>query len=196
MIRIVAAALAALGVCVLAYRSGAPSTVAFDGTVQARHIPAIAYSDDRNRPVRLDAPAHGALIVLGYTKCAGACPLTLAKISAAVHLLRHETPPAIYFVTVDPVNDDAATLHRYLRAWGNRIVGITGDVASLRRLYVALDAGESRDARDHDTRLFAIDDRGEVQQEIPADAQPVDIARAMRGLSLVPQAPAHAHLDL
>lgn len=185
MIRIVAGALAALGVCALAYRYGVPSTVAFDGTVQARHIPAIAYSDDRSRPVRLDAPAHGELIVLGYTRCADACPLTLAKISVAVHLLRHETPPAIYFVTVDPVNDDAATLHRYLRTWGNRIIGITGDPASLRRLYVALDAGESPDARDHDTRLFAVNDRGEVQQELSASAQPADIARAMRGLSFV-----------
>lgn len=179
MIRTIAGALVALGVCALAYRFGVPSAGTLDGTVQVRHLPAIAYTDDRNRPVRLDAPAHGELIVLGYTRCVDACPLTLAKVSLAVRLLRHKTPPAIYFVTVDPAHDDAATLHRYLRAWGNRIVGITGDVASLRRLYVALDAGEPPEARDHDTRLFAVDDRGEVQQELSANAQPADIARAI-----------------
>jgi protein SCO1 len=162
---------------------GAPS-VSFDGTVHARRIPAVTLTDDRGAPLRLDAPARGAIVVLGYTRCADQCPLTLAKVAAALRPLDRRTRPQAVLVTVDPAHDDPASLHRYLGAWDNTIAGATGDPATLARLYVALGAGDGRaPARDHDTRVFVVDRNGEVRNELAPDASPATIASSLRSLT-------------
>jgi protein SCO1/2 len=162
---------------------GGATPVAFDGTVRARRIPAVVLTDDRGAPLRLDAPAHGAIVIAGYTRCTDECPLTLAKVATALRPLDHRTRPQAVFVTVDPVHDDPATLHRYLRAWDNTIAGATGERATLSRVLVALGAGDGRGpARDHDTRAFIVGRGGDVRAELPADATPATITAALRAL--------------
>ena len=175
---------AGLTLTTFAAHAGGGTPIALDGTVRARHIPAVTLTDDRNAPLRLDTPAHGAIVILGYTRCADQCPLTLAKVAAALRPLDSHTRPQAVLVTVDPAHDDASTLHQYLAAWNNTITGATGDATTLAKLYVALGAGDGRaPPRDHDTRVFVVDRNGEVRNELAPDISPATIASALRSLT-------------
>ncbi|MGH7708478.1 MAG: SCO family protein, partial [Vulcanimicrobiaceae bacterium] len=117
----------------------------------------VTLTDDRGAPLRLDESAHGTIVVLGYTRCTDVCPVTLAKL---------------------------ATLHRYLGAWENAIVGATGSPTTLARLFVALGAGDGRaSVRDHDARVFVVDRYGDVRAELAADATPATIGATLRALA-------------
>jgi len=162
---------------------GGGTPIAFDGSVHARRIPAVTLIDDRNAPLRLDAPTHGSIVVLGYTRCADQCPLTLAKVAAALRPLDARTRPQAVLVTVDPAHDDPATLHQFLSAWNNTIIGATGEPTKLAKLYVALGAGDGRaPPRDHDTRIFIVDRNGDVRYEFAPDVSPAAVASALRSL--------------
>jgi len=172
-------------VCVLAARSAfAPGLSGFDGTAQVRRVPGVALVDDRGALLRLDAPAHGEVLVLGYTRCTDECPLTLAKLALALRGLAPGTRPSAYFVTIDPTHDDPHTMRRYLSAWNNAIIGATGAPEALKALALALGAGDgSREARDHDTRLFIVDRYGAVREELQPDTTPDTITRALRAVT-------------
>ncbi len=175
---------AGLALTTFVARAGSGTFIAFDGTVHARRIPAVTLTDDRNAPLRLDAPPRGAIVVLGYTRCADQCPLTLAKVAAALRPLDPRTRPQAVLVTVDPSHDNPATLHRYLALWNNTITGATSDPDTLARLYVALGAGDGRiPPRDHDTRAFILDRNGEVRNELAPGVSPAAIASALRSLT-------------
>ena len=175
---------AGLALTMFVARAGSGTFIAFDGTVHARRIPAVTLTDDRNAPLRLDAPARGAIVVLGYTHCADQCPLTLAKVAAALRPLDPRTRPQAVLVTADPAHDDPVTLRRYLAAWNNTITGATADPATLAKFYVALGAGDGRTAaRDHDTRAFIVDQNGEIRNELAPDVSPATIASALRSLT-------------
>lgn len=175
---------AGLALTLVVARAGSGTLIAFDGTVHARRIPAVTLTDDRNAPLRLDAPPRGAIVVLGYTRCADQCPLTLAKVTAALRPLNPRTRPQAVLVTIDPAHDDPATLHRYLAAWNNTITGATADTAALAKFYVALGAGDGRiPPRDHDTRAFIVDRNGEIRNELAPDVSPAAIASALRSLT-------------
>jgi protein SCO1 len=175
---------AGLAVVTFAAHAGSGTPIAFDGTVRARHVPAVTLTDDRGAPLRLDASTHGAIVVLGFTRCADQCPLTLAKVAAALRPLDARTRPHAVLVTVDPAHDDPATLHDFLGAWNNTITGATGDRATLAKLYLALGASDGRSSpRDHDTRVFVIDRNGDVRNELAPDVSPATIASAARSLT-------------
>ncbi len=151
---------------------------------QAYRVPAVTLTDDRGAPLRLDESAHGTIVVLGYTRCTDVCPVTLAKLATALRALDRRARPRVVFVTVDPAYDSPATLHRYLGAWENAIVGATGSPTTLARLFVALGAGDGRaSVRDHDARVFVVDRYGDVRAELAADATPATIGATLRALA-------------
>jgi cytochrome oxidase Cu insertion factor (SCO1/SenC/PrrC family) len=160
----------------------AHSTVvqSFDGSVAVHHVDVAALTDDEGRSVSIGTSTTGSIVFLGFTHCTDACPIALAKLAATLATFPARQRPKAYFVTVDPDHDTPATLHRYLRTWKNRIVGVTGERAALRRLYVALGSGDS-DARygDHDARMFALNAAGDVAASLSADSKPAEIRRAI-----------------
>ena len=56
---------AGLATTMFVAHAGGSASIAFDGAVRARHIPGITLTDDHNVPLRLDKPAHGAIVVQG-----------------------------------------------------------------------------------------------------------------------------------
>jgi protein SCO1 len=150
------------------------------GPVVAHRVAGDALTSDTGATVRLDTSARSALIVLGYTRCTDACPLALAKVVAAARPLRRDKRPRLYFVTVDPAHDSPAVLHRYLAAWHNEVVGLTGDPQALRRVAASLGAGGVvRAPSDHDTRLFLLDRSGELLNDVPPDIAVDDLRRLL-----------------
>jgi protein SCO1/2 len=75
------------------------------------------------------------LLYFGYTHCPDVCPLTLAKISRALHTLGAGADQVrVLFVTVDPARDTLAVLHRYTKAFGPNFVGLRDDDGQLQAL--------------------------------------------------------------
>jgi protein SCO1/2 len=77
-----------------------------------------------------DVRGDVVLLYFGYTHCPDVCPLTLAKLKAALA----ELGPAaahvrVLFVSVDPQRDTPETLQRYLKPFGPQFIGLVGTAA-------------------------------------------------------------------
>ncbi len=80
-----------------------------------------------------DADLKGQPVVLffGYTHCPDVCPTTLFEISQLFHKLGDAAKIRGVFVTVDPERDTPAILKDYLSSFDTRIIGLSGDKATL-----------------------------------------------------------------
>jgi len=77
------------------------------------------------------------LVFFGFTTCPDICPLTLQTLSAARRQLKAigQAPlPRIVLVSVDPERDTPAVLAKYIAAYGDTTLGITGELDELRKL--------------------------------------------------------------
>jgi protein SCO1/2 len=153
----------------------------FGGTVSSHHLTPTALVSDSGRVVRI-GEHDPAIVVLGYTRCADRCPMTLATVSRALGELPRASGVQAFFLTVDPVYDTPGVLHRYLGAWQHRIVGLTGAPGVVRGVQRELGAGGGL-GRDHDTRLFLLDRSGDVLSELPPEAAVDDVRRALRSIA-------------
>ena len=72
------------------------------------------------------------LIFFGFTRCPDVCPTALFEMT---ELLRAMGPDGdrinVYFVSVDPERDTAASLKEYLSSFDERIKGLSGDPAAV-----------------------------------------------------------------
>ena len=107
-----------------------------------------------------------SLVFFGFTNCPGVCPATLAQLSQVSDTLSPE--PAIVFVSVDPARDDLATLAGYVDAFGETVLGVTGESAELDKLaesfYVTYSmSGDGDDYRvEHTTAVFLVNPDGQL----------------------------------
>jgi protein SCO1/2 len=95
-----------------------------------------------NREVSL-SEFRGKVVLLffGYTSCQDVCPATLAHLQSLVRALGDASDGVqVLFVTVDPENDTAEHIAKYLARFDPRFVGLTG----------------SPDAMDHIASLFMV----------------------------------------
>ena len=72
------------------------------------------------------------LVFFGFTHCPDVCPTTLFDVSEVFRALGPDAKDVrALFVTVDPERDTPAVLKDYLSSFDPRIVGVTGDEASI-----------------------------------------------------------------
>jgi protein SCO1 len=95
--------------------------------------------DADGRPVTEAALAGRAhALFFGFTHCPDVCPTTLADMSVLLAELGSAADRIdVYFVTVDPERDDAATLKSYLSSFDGRIRGLTGTEADVETMVSA-----------------------------------------------------------
>ena len=77
------------------------------------------------------------LVFFGFTTCPDICPLTLQILSAARRQLEDagQAPlPRIVLVSVDPERDTPEVMAKYIAAYGDTTLGITGELDELRKL--------------------------------------------------------------
>lgn len=113
---------------------------------------------------------HWDLVFFGFTHCPDVCPLTLKVLQSARAELDQrgfEPLPRIVLVSVDPERDTPARLAAYIKAFGDDNLGLTGDVAELRKLTDGIGIFfEKRDGDgdqylvDHSSVVLVIDPQG------------------------------------
>jgi protein SCO1/2 len=89
--------------------------------------------DQNAKPITdQDMKGQPYLVFFGFTHCPDVCPTTLFEVS---EILRALGPDAknirALFVTVDPERDTPSVLKDYLSSFDPRIIGVTGDEASV-----------------------------------------------------------------
>src|SRR3546814_12176630 len=72
----------------------------------------------------------------GYPCCPDVCPVDMQNLGAAMRLLDQKDPALSariqpIFVTVDPVRDTPAVLREFTDAFYPRLLGLTGDPATI-----------------------------------------------------------------
>lgn len=116
---------------------------------------------------------HWSLVFFGFTSCPDVCPVTmaeLAKVDAKLADTRSQKlrdQLTVYFVSVDPDRDDAAKLDRYVSAFSQRFVGITGSQQALAEFaqqlnvaFMKVPDGRGGYTIDHTGNIVIIDPQG------------------------------------
>jgi protein SCO1/2 len=113
------------------------------------------------------------LVFFGFTHCPDICPATLqilAQVRKQLAAHGHEPLPRIVLVSVDPERDTPEIMGRYISAFGDGNLGITGDLAEVTRLTDALGiyfakapAEGGNYSVDHSAVVLVINPQGRVQ---------------------------------
>jgi protein SCO1/2 len=127
-----------------------------------------------------DAPQ---LVFFGFTQCPDVCPATLSTVAAALRAMPGEVADQVWpvLITVDPKNDNAQVLARYVAGFDARIHGLTGEPALLQKIadsYYGAVVGREK-ATDHTALVYLVSPKGEVLRTFLPGAPPAEIAVAV-----------------
>ena len=127
--------------------------------------------DQNSKPITdQDMKGRPFLVFFGFTHCPDVCPTTLFEVSEIFRALGPDAGAKDIrglFVTVDPERDTPAVLKDYMSSFDPRVIGVTGDVASIAaveksyRVYakkVPLDGGGY--TMDHTALVYLMDKTG------------------------------------
>jgi protein SCO1/2 len=113
------------------------------------------------------------IVFFGFTNCPDICPATMTVLGQARRALAaegQEPLPRVVLVSVDPERDTPEAMARYVAYFGEGNLGLTGDLAEIRKLTDALGiffqkAGTDDEAYgvDHSTVVLLIDPRGRLR---------------------------------
>jgi protein SCO1/2 len=124
------------------------------------------------------------LIYTGFTHCLDFCPGTLAKFNQIAESLGEDyTQVEFVFVTVDPERDSPDIIASYVSSFGANIIGLTGTMEQLEKVWVGYGAGrivEQPDAEgnyevSHSTRVWVIDKDGLLRVTFPFEMTASDM---------------------
>ncbi len=139
IIALVAASAIALGAW-LSVRLATPPTAPGTATIlrPALELPEFSLLDHEAQPVGRDVfSGQWDLVFFGFTHCPDICPLTLQVLATARDTLAangHAPLPRIVLVSVDPERDTPDVLGEYVGYFGESVLGITGELAEIRKL--------------------------------------------------------------
>jgi protein SCO1/2 len=132
-----------------------------------------------------------ALLFFGYTSCAEACPVAMAKIASVYKKLGDESPGAVtLFISLDPGRDTPQALAKYLRYFSVNATGLTGSREEIDRVVKQYGARYEIEKSDsalgyhisHSTYLYAIAPDGKVRYRFNHTDGPVLIASGVKAL--------------
>lgn len=113
------------------------------------------------------------VLFFGFTHCPDVCPATLAKYSQVLRAMDEDAADEVrvLFVSVDPERDTLDRLSQYVDAFGERFVGLRGEIPYLRdltkRYRVTFGHGEPDDSGyyevSHSSAAFVFDGDGELR---------------------------------
>ena len=133
------------------------------------------------------------LVYFGYTHCPDFCPATLGTLDWMLDQLGDRSDQVqVVFVSVDPERDTPEVLQRYLDAIRPGMIGLTGDLATLKDTVESYGAfasttnelllEEEPGVVVHSTRLFVIDADGRLRANYAFDVDRQDLLDDLSGL--------------
>ncbi len=132
-----------------------------------------------------EADYEGKVVALyfGFTHCPDYCPLTMARVGAAIDGIDPDLSDdvRVLFVSVDPERDAPEQLARYVSGFGEQFEGLRGDRRTLReitrRYRTTFSYGEPDEHGNyevaHGTALYVFDREGEARL-LARDDEPID----------------------
>jgi protein SCO1/2 len=147
---------------------------------------------DHTGRARSDTEFRGKLMLIyfGYTFCPDICPTDLMTIAQAVDALG-EAGAAIQpiFITIDPERDSVARLADYVSSFHQRLIGLTGTPADIRKVALAYKAfyakkenGRGEDYTiDHTGVTYLVGREGQYLGFVPPQTTPERLAEVIRG---------------
>ena len=113
------------------------------------------------------------MVFFGFTNCPDICPATMTVLGQARRELAaegREPLPRVVLVSVDPERDTPEAMARYIGYFGEDGLGLTGDIAEIRKLTDALGiffqksgSDSSNYGVDHSTVVLVIDPQGRLK---------------------------------
>jgi len=147
--------------------------------------------DQNSKPItEQDMKGRPFLVFFGFTHCPDVCPTTLFEVSEIFRALGPDAGAKDIrglFVTVDPERDTPAVLKDYLSSFDPRVIGVTGDVASIAaveksyRVYakkVPLDGGGY--TMDHTALVYLMDKTGRFVAPFNIKRRPEEAAADLK----------------
>ncbi|MDE2132985.1 MAG: SCO family protein [Alphaproteobacteria bacterium] len=145
---------------------------------------------DQDGKLRRAADFRGRfmLVYFGYTGCPDICPATLAVMADAVEKLGPRARRIVpVFVSVDPERDTPGVLKAYLKAFGARFVGLSGDAKSTaaaarayRVYYRKRPLKGGGYAMDHTSQIYLMGPDGKFVADYDATLGPDGLAEALK----------------
>jgi protein SCO1/2 len=151
------------------------------GTVLHGPAPELGLPDGSGKTIRY-ADLRGRMVVLffGFSHCGDVCPITLAHLAQAIHILPAQNAARVLgvFITVDPHRDTPAVADHYAKMFDRHFIGLSGTQAQLLAVQHAYHVWSQRlpakpGSNDyevsHSTALFLIDKAGNYAEILPGD---------------------------
>lgn len=186
-----AAALAAAALVLTACSEAPPvADGAFNGSLpsKAYDVPATPLRDTDGAAYSLTKQTTKpvTLVFFGFTNCPDICNLVMANITSGLLRLDEDDRDEVdvVFVTTDPARDDEQTLRRYLDAFNDRFIGLTGRLDDIVGIGEAFKVYMKREPKlptggynvTHTTHFFAVDANDQVPVLWSADTTPAQLA--------------------
>ena len=91
---------------------------------------------DGNTVTPADSGGNIRLVYFGFTSCPDVCPTTLTDLRRSIEQLpeQYQDDVTTLFVSVDPRRDNPERLASYVNFFGERVVGLTAEEPTLRKL--------------------------------------------------------------
>ncbi|MCK6417888.1 MAG: SCO family protein [Alphaproteobacteria bacterium] len=164
-------------------------------------VTALSGCDDSNRPPQGLINHYGekvsgptiksegyTLLFFGFTSCPLICPSGLSDINRVMSKLSPEIAAQItpVFLSVDPVHDTSETLAAFIQRFDRRIIGITGDRASIDAVvkYYNADYSLNPDGTvlSHSSFTVLLDPKGAVLKTFAFGFLPDETAQAITAI--------------
>ncbi|MEO1090272.1 MAG: SCO family protein [Pseudomonadota bacterium] len=129
-------------------------------------------------------------VFFGFTHCPDVCPTSLWEMSTWIDALGDDAERlGFLFVTVDPERDTPEVMGAYVGSFSDRIVGLTGDRASVDevikgyRVYARKIPLEGDDyTMDHSAMVYLMDENGAYSSHISFGTPPERAVEMLRTL--------------
>ncbi|MCG3118102.1 MAG: SCO1 protein [bacterium] len=178
--------------CLALFLSACRSDDVFRGSVMPETpIPDFTLRDQQGEAFKLSEQRGKVLLFFfGYTFCPDVCPLTLSTWKRVEEALQADAPHVKFvYVTVDPERDTPEKLKTHLAVFSSTFTGLTGDSTALREVYasfgvyiekVNIAASAAGYLMNHSTRMFVVDQNGNLRLLIDHDAPVADVVHDLR----------------
>ena len=127
------------------------------------------------------------LVYFGYSYCPDICPTTLAVMEDALEKLGPEAERVVpIFITIDPGRDTSGVLKSYLKPFGPRFVGLTGDAKAVAaaahayRVYYKVRPLSGGYAMDHSSHIYLMGSDGKFIAVYDETLGPDGLAQALK----------------